>query len=152
MVNYRTFGPGYLYRGLDAKIMQSFITAGFMFTTYEKMSSFILSLLLSPAPKLTPEVIISKKWSNIYIFCLIMKLNTYFCHIIKMLPNRTYYIYMLSQYWSNTSFIFYLPLIVQPTSVKSMYKPNTKLYYSVQECSLTAYVLAVNPNCLSLIG
>ena len=43
---FRTFGLGYLYRGLDAKLIQSFVTAGFMFLTYEKMSAILLTLLL----------------------------------------------------------------------------------------------------------
>ena len=43
---FRTFGLGYLYRGLDAKLIQSFVTAGFMFLTYEKMSAILLALLL----------------------------------------------------------------------------------------------------------
>ena len=44
--HFRTFGLGYLYRGLDAKLIQSFVTAGFMFLTYEKMSAILLALLL----------------------------------------------------------------------------------------------------------
>ena len=48
----RSFGLGYLYRGLDAKLIQSFITAGFMFLAYEKISKLLLSLLLPQNKKI----------------------------------------------------------------------------------------------------
>ena len=38
------FGPKYLYKGLDVKLIQSIITAGFMFLTYEKISAIIFAL------------------------------------------------------------------------------------------------------------
>ena len=37
----RNFGASYLYKGLDAKILQSVITAGFMFLSYEQIAAFI---------------------------------------------------------------------------------------------------------------
>lgn len=48
----RSFGLGYLYRGLDAKLLQSFITAGFMFLAYEKISRLLLLLLLPQKKKI----------------------------------------------------------------------------------------------------
>ena len=49
---FRSFGLGYLYRGLDAKLLQSFITAGFMFLAYEKISRLLLLLLLPQKKKI----------------------------------------------------------------------------------------------------
>lgn len=37
----RNFGIKSLYKGLDAKLVQSVVTAGFMFLSYEKIASFI---------------------------------------------------------------------------------------------------------------
>ena len=40
----KNFGPKYLYKGLEAKLLQAIVTAGFMFLTYEKISSLIFAL------------------------------------------------------------------------------------------------------------
>ena len=40
-VPYRNFGVGYLYKGLDAKLIQSVIAAGFMFLSYEQIAALI---------------------------------------------------------------------------------------------------------------
>ncbi|XP_059090199.1 peroxisomal membrane protein PMP34-like isoform X2 [Tigriopus californicus] len=40
----RNFGIGSLYRGLDGKLVQSLIAAGFMFLSYEKISALIFAL------------------------------------------------------------------------------------------------------------
>lgn len=37
----RNFGASYLYRGLDAKLLQSIVAAGFMFLTYEQLAAVI---------------------------------------------------------------------------------------------------------------
>ena len=53
-----TFGPRYLYKGLEVKLIQSIVTAGFMFLTYEKIASLIFALSgLQKAVK-------SKSWIN----------------------------------------------------------------------------------------
>jgi len=39
----QNFGPAYFYRGLDAKLLQTIVTAGFMFLTYERISEAIFS-------------------------------------------------------------------------------------------------------------
>jgi len=39
-----TFGPRYLYKGLEVKLIQSIVTAGFMFLTYEKIAALIFAL------------------------------------------------------------------------------------------------------------
>jgi len=41
----RSEGPAGLYRGMDSKLLQSVIAAGFMFFTYEKISVFIFNIL-----------------------------------------------------------------------------------------------------------
>jgi hypothetical protein len=45
----RTFGLRYLYQGLDAKLLQSVTAAGFMFLTYEQISSAIFFALYKGA-------------------------------------------------------------------------------------------------------
>ena len=67
---FRTFGLGYLYRGLDAKLIQSFVTAGFMFLTYEKMSAILLSLLL-PSTRNSLKV----KETSWYLCKFVLKLS-----------------------------------------------------------------------------
>ena len=47
----RNFGVGYLYQGLDAKLLQSVITAGFMFLSYEKLKNLLFNLLMLGAVK-----------------------------------------------------------------------------------------------------
>ena len=42
--NFSNFGPKYLYKGLEAKLLQSIVTAGFMFLTYEKIATLIFAL------------------------------------------------------------------------------------------------------------
>jgi hypothetical protein len=41
----------YLFRGLDAKLMQTVIAAGFMFLTYEEMAALIFKLFGLKAKK-----------------------------------------------------------------------------------------------------
>ena len=44
-ISSRNFGPYYLYKGIEAKLLQSIVTAGFMFLTYEKIMLAIFSLM-----------------------------------------------------------------------------------------------------------
>lgn len=39
----KNFGPSYLYKGLEAKLIQSIVAAGFMFLTYEKIAKMIFT-------------------------------------------------------------------------------------------------------------
>ena len=41
---HSNFGVGYLYKGLEAKLLQSVIAAGFMFLTYEQIAAVIFAL------------------------------------------------------------------------------------------------------------
>ena len=41
----RNFGPFYFYKGLEAKLLQSIIVAGFMFVSYEKIAAMIFALM-----------------------------------------------------------------------------------------------------------
>jgi len=47
----RNFGVGYLYQGLDAKLLQSVVTAGFMFLGYEKLKALLFNLLVAGGVK-----------------------------------------------------------------------------------------------------
>ena len=47
----RNFGVGYLYQGLDAKLLQSVVTAGFMFLSYEKLKTLLFNLLVAGGVK-----------------------------------------------------------------------------------------------------
>ncbi len=38
----RNFGPLHLYKGLEAKLLQTMVAAGFMFLTYEQIAGVIL--------------------------------------------------------------------------------------------------------------
>ncbi len=38
----RNFGPLHLYQGLEAKLLQTVVAAGFMFLTYEQMARAVM--------------------------------------------------------------------------------------------------------------
>lgn len=40
-------GPGALYNGLDAKLLQTILSSALMFMTYEKIAQFVFAILLS---------------------------------------------------------------------------------------------------------
>ncbi|XP_063703557.1 peroxisomal membrane protein PMP34 [Culicoides brevitarsis] len=48
----RTQGAAGLFRGLEAKLLQTVLTAALMFMTYEKIATFVKSLLIKNTPKL----------------------------------------------------------------------------------------------------
>ena len=42
---YRKHGWAGLYKGVDSKLLQSALAAGFMFLTYEKIAAYVLAIL-----------------------------------------------------------------------------------------------------------
>lgn len=48
----RTQGAAGLFRGLEAKLLQTVLTAALMFMTYEKIATFVKSILIKNTPKL----------------------------------------------------------------------------------------------------
>lgn len=49
---FRTQGAAGLFRGLEAKLWQTVLTAALMFMTYEKIAKFVTSLLIKNTPRL----------------------------------------------------------------------------------------------------
>lgn len=44
---YRKFGVAGLYKGMEAKVIQTVLTAALMFTVYEKIANFVLKIMLT---------------------------------------------------------------------------------------------------------
>ena len=42
---FREHGLAGLYKGVDSKLLQSALAAGFMFLTYEKIAAYVLTML-----------------------------------------------------------------------------------------------------------
>lgn len=44
---YRRFGVAGLYKGMEAKVIQTVLAAALMFTVYEKIANFVFKIMLT---------------------------------------------------------------------------------------------------------
>lgn len=50
MLIFRNFGLKGLFKGMEAKLLQTVMTAALMFLTYEKIIYFVFKILNNPRP------------------------------------------------------------------------------------------------------